>query len=79
MQYGQYWIKKKEMDKRNPPGHCNEKLLWHGTSVDTCPKINSQSFNRNFAGQHGKIYYEIWNAANKVYCMLSSGRLCIIL
>ena len=51
--YHQYIIKKREMDKRNPPGHQNEQWLFHGTSPDTLDKINTQGFNRSFAGKNG--------------------------
>ena len=52
--YGQYMAKKKNMDKNNTPGHANEMLLFHGSSADTCPKINLQGFNRSFSGKNGK-------------------------
>ena len=51
--YQQYMVRKKEMDKHNPPGHQNELWLFHGTSPDTLDKINTQGFNRSFAGKNG--------------------------
>ena len=54
MLYSQYQAKKKEMEKQNPSGHKNEWLLWHGTQSSTCQKINTQGFNRSFAGHNGK-------------------------
>ena len=51
--YIQFVGRKKQMDKQNPQGHQNERLLFHGTSVDTCPKINQNGFNRSFAGKNG--------------------------
>ena len=51
--YQQYMVRKKEMDKHNPPGHQNERWLFHGTSPDTLDKINTQGFNRSFAGKNG--------------------------
>ena len=53
--YAQYQASKREMDKHNPQGHKNERLLWHGTQATTCEKINSQGFNRSFAGQNGRF------------------------
>ena len=53
--YHQYIVKKKEMDKHNPPGHQNELWLFHGTSPDTLDKINNQGFNRSFAGKNGML------------------------
>ena len=54
MLYGQYIARKNAMEKLNTPGTNNETLLFHGTSLDTIPKINSQGFNRSFAGKNGK-------------------------
>ncbi len=51
--YAQYITKKKEMDK-NQPGQQNEMQLFHGTTKDTCPKINHQGFNRSFSGKNGE-------------------------
>ena len=55
MLYSQYIAKKKDMEKHNPPGHRNERRLFHGTPADVCPKINQQGFNRSFAGRNGEI------------------------
>ena len=52
--YGQYSARKKAMENIFPPGTKYENLLFHGTSADTCHKINSQGFNRSFAGVNGK-------------------------
>ena len=54
--YQQYAVRKKKMEKQNPPGCQNERWLWHGTSPDTIDKINTQGFNRSFAGAHGKLF-----------------------
>ena len=51
--YAQFMAKKKEMDKNNSAGHQNEMWLFHGTTADTCPKINQQGFNRSFSGKNG--------------------------
>ena len=51
--YGQYIAKRTQMDKNNPSGHRNEHMLFHGTSADTCGKINQQGFNRSFSGKNG--------------------------
>ena len=52
--YLQFIGRKKEMDRRNPPGHQNERQLFHGTAADSCPKINHNGFNRAFSGKNGK-------------------------
>uniref|UniRef100_A0A1X7UHJ5 Poly [ADP-ribose] polymerase n=1 Tax=Amphimedon queenslandica TaxID=400682 RepID=A0A1X7UHJ5_AMPQE len=54
--YKQYAVRKKEMEKHNPKGHQNERLLWHGTSPDTLDKINTRGFDRNFAGKNATYY-----------------------
>ncbi|XP_003390636.1 PREDICTED: poly [ADP-ribose] polymerase 14-like [Amphimedon queenslandica] len=54
--YKQYAVRKKEMEKHNPDGHQNERLLWHGTSPDTLDKINTRGFDRNFAGKNAVVY-----------------------
>ncbi|XP_003388008.1 PREDICTED: poly [ADP-ribose] polymerase 14-like [Amphimedon queenslandica] len=54
--YKQYAVRKKEMEKHNPNGHQNERLLWHGTSPDTLDKINTRGFDRNFAGKNATVY-----------------------
>ncbi|CAL1548809.1 unnamed protein product [Lymnaea stagnalis] len=46
--YQQYSVKKREMDSRNPPGHENEKLLYHGTAFANTDPINHSGFNRNY-------------------------------
>ena len=51
--YAQYIAKKKAMDK-HIRGNQNERRLFHGTALDSCPKINVTNFNRSFAGQNGK-------------------------
>ena len=53
--YSQYVARKKQMDKQNPQGCKNERLLFHGTSVDSCGSINHGGFNRSFSGKNGKI------------------------
>ena len=51
--YLQYVGRQKQMDRQNPPGHQNERLLFHGTAAETCPKVNQNGFNRSFAGKNG--------------------------
>ncbi|XP_058411896.1 protein mono-ADP-ribosyltransferase PARP15-like isoform X1 [Diceros bicornis minor] len=50
-----YQIKKNHMDTKN--GHKdNERLLFHGTDVDTVPHINQHGFNRSYAGMNAAVY-----------------------
>lgn len=53
--YGQYIAHKKLMDKHNPKNTQNERWLFHGTSPDSCEKINTQGFNRIFKGKNGMV------------------------
>ena len=59
--YQQYAVRKREIEKRNPKGHQNERWLWHGTSPDTLAKINTAcGFDRNFAGKNSKLFYSFY-------------------
>lgn len=58
--HSQYVARKKVLDQDNPSGHTNEMRLFHGTSADTCPKINQQGFNRSFAGRNGMTIHCRW-------------------
>ena len=53
--YSQYIARKKQMDRRNPTGHENEKWLFHGTHFSVLENINTQGFNRIFKGKNGQI------------------------
>ena len=55
--YSQYAARKKFVDDSNPTGHENERMLFHGTAADTCPKVNQQGFNRSFAGKNGMYHW----------------------
>ena len=65
--YLQYVGRRKEMNKHNPQGHQNERLLFHGTSADTCPKINQNGFNRSFAGKNGKTIVHVYTVEPLYY------------
>ena len=52
--YGLYQKAREEMERANPPGHPNERQLFHGTNVKSMEKINANGFNRIYAGKHGK-------------------------
>ena len=41
------------MDRDNPGGN-NERQLFHGTQQSNIKSINTQGFNRNFCGVHGR-------------------------
>ena len=47
--YEAYIVKKNSMK-----GEENEKRLFHGTNVSNMDFINTNNFNRSFAGAHGK-------------------------
>ncbi|XP_078381956.1 protein mono-ADP-ribosyltransferase PARP15-like [Oculina patagonica] len=52
--YQAYQLRKVKMDKDN--GGTNERLLFHGTNPDSVTKINTQGFNRSFAGLNGSAF-----------------------
>ena len=52
--YSQYVARKRQMDKQNPQGHQNERLLFHGTAINSCGSINHGGFNRSFSGKNGE-------------------------
>lgn len=54
--YAEYQTKKVVMDG-NPlsTNKSNEQRLFHGTDFTTALKIQTQGFDRNFAGKHGEI------------------------
>ena len=43
------------MDSTNPPGHQNERRLWHGTDQKAVDSINRMGFNRSYCGKNGNI------------------------
>ena len=47
--FRQYMARKKIMEKANPQGCVNERLLFHGCSGDVVSKIATQGLNRSFA------------------------------
>ena len=51
--YLAYMIRKKAMDAANRSKN-NEKLLFHGTSKESCEAINHHGFNRSYAGKNGE-------------------------
>jgi len=53
----QYLAKKQQMGQS-----CNEKTLWHGTSLQLAHRIMKEGFTKNFAGDRGKHYiYKNYN------------------
>ena len=52
--YQAYQLRKQKMDSDNPQAN-NERQLFHGTNSDNVTKINTQGFDRSFAGSaHGE-------------------------
>ncbi|XP_041040002.1 protein mono-ADP-ribosyltransferase PARP14-like isoform X2 [Carcharodon carcharias] len=50
-----YVAKRNEMNKKRPHQQ-NEKFLYHGTSSETCSKINVDGFNRSYCGLNA-VYF----------------------
>ena len=64
--YGCYQKAKEEMERVNPPGHPNERQLFHGTDATSMEKINVNGFNRSYAGKHCKYLIIISACVNTV-------------
>ncbi|XP_032835533.2 protein mono-ADP-ribosyltransferase PARP14-like isoform X1 [Petromyzon marinus] len=64
-----YTTKKRDMenaDKASPLKTPVEKILFHGTALDTCEKINANGFNRSYCGKNAVAY------GNGVYFAVSA-------
>lgn len=58
--YQGYQLRKQKMNRDN--GGNNEQQLFHGTNPDNVTKINTQGFDRSFAGSaHGESFKVIGN------------------
>ncbi|XP_043101593.1 protein mono-ADP-ribosyltransferase PARP14 [Puntigrus tetrazona] len=52
-----YEGRKTELENRNDTSvGAGEKILYHGTSEESCSLIKTSNFNRNFAGQNATLY-----------------------
>uniref|UniRef100_A0A672GIA1 Poly [ADP-ribose] polymerase n=1 Tax=Salarias fasciatus TaxID=181472 RepID=A0A672GIA1_SALFA len=52
-----YEVQKKHISEKNKQeGGAREKLLYHGTTKDSCNSITETGFNRRFCGQNGTAY-----------------------
>ncbi|XP_078371828.1 protein mono-ADP-ribosyltransferase PARP14-like isoform X2 [Oculina patagonica] len=52
-QYRVYIVRKEQMEQKNGS---NEKILFHGTDVGSCPSINKFGFNRSYCGKNATMY-----------------------
>ncbi|KAM4889417.1 protein mono-ADP-ribosyltransferase PARP14 [Thomomys bottae] len=53
--WNSYLAKKKSIDAKN--GHQkNERLLFHGTDINSVPHVNENGFNRSYAGKNAVCY-----------------------
>jgi len=53
--YGQYALKREQMNEANGPSVVNERLLWHGTVPSTVSVICNRGFNRSYCGKNGTV------------------------
>ncbi|XP_050970592.1 protein mono-ADP-ribosyltransferase PARP15-like [Labeo rohita] len=51
-----YEVHKKELENKNGPVGAGEKILYHGTSEESCSAIMKTNFNRSLIGQNATIY-----------------------
>ncbi|XP_061194487.1 protein mono-ADP-ribosyltransferase PARP14-like [Saccostrea echinata] len=69
----QYDAKLKLMDKQNPSGKNNERVLWHGTASDSVASINTYGFNRSYCGKNATAYGNgVYFAVNASYSASST-------
>ncbi len=68
--YSSYAQAKEQMSKTNPPNHQNERQLFHGTDISSVNRINTNGFNRTFAGKHGMLNY---NYVHIVFIIVRRG------
>ncbi|XP_007232471.3 protein mono-ADP-ribosyltransferase PARP14-like isoform X2 [Astyanax mexicanus] len=52
-----YCVLKQEVDKKYPK-QTNERVLYHGTTLEICQKINKNGFNRSFCGRNAVVHGE---------------------
>jgi len=69
-------VKKRDLDAVNGKGVENERMLWHGTSVDTLPQINKSGFNRAYCGKNG--WYSVFGAVFEVRYMCVQEITCSV-
>lgn len=63
---------RQRISKKNGPANLGEKLLYHGTSAESCNCIEKDRFDRNYAGAHAALYGKgVYFAVNAKY---SAGR-----
>ncbi|KAI1884919.1 hypothetical protein AGOR_G00214850 [Albula goreensis] len=74
-QWQRYAVSKQAVDRKYPKS-TNEQFLYHGTTKDTCQKINKNGFNRSFCGRNAtkfgngtyfakQAYYSCHNSYSK--------------
>ncbi|XP_046342281.2 protein mono-ADP-ribosyltransferase PARP14-like isoform X2 [Haliotis rufescens] len=69
----QYLAKKQQLDMQNPPGHQNERILWHGTAPDAIPSICKGGFNRSYCGKNATAHGDgVYFAVNAKYSSSST-------
>uniref|UniRef100_A0A3P9DLH6 Poly [ADP-ribose] polymerase n=1 Tax=Maylandia zebra TaxID=106582 RepID=A0A3P9DLH6_9CICH len=52
-----YEVQKKKLSEKNrQEGGARERLLYHGTSQDSCESIIRNGFNRSFSGKHATLF-----------------------
>ena len=74
--YQTYMVRKQKMDKDNG-GQNNERTLFHGTASANVVKINTQGFNRSFAGAHGTVTLLIFFVSQSSISIFVSYSICL--
>ncbi|XP_053321588.1 protein mono-ADP-ribosyltransferase PARP14-like [Spea bombifrons] len=67
-QYTAYTLRKDYIRKKNGSSEVNERTLYHGTQHQNCNSINSNGFNRSFAGTNAAYFGNgVYFAVNASY------------
>ena len=53
--YELYQTNKSYVERNNKPGVCNERQLWHGTTLEAAENICLYGFNRAYCGRNGTL------------------------
>ncbi|MBN3299572.1 PAR14 polymerase, partial [Amia calva] len=63
-----YWVKEQHLQQKNGLGSVGERMLYHGTAVETCNSIENCGFNRSFAGRNATAFgIGVYFAVNASY------------
>jgi len=78
--YQMYHVSKSMVEQRNKPDVCNERLLWHGTTLEAAENICMHGFNRAYCGRNGEILPvldTLADSARPSFCLSVCSFVCL--